>query len=212
MKSKALAFALLLCLWPLTIQARTTTTFGESEVGAACDRLAHGTDFDTLTQCNNSTGVSGVKQTSPLVVGTVTSPPYAATTCDANKAGMIQWTGANLQLCNSSSWANIGNSSRYALTDGATVAVDWNNGNIQSITLGGNRTFTFANGLDGARYTLIIKQDATGSRTITWPATVRWPGGTAPVLTTTANKTDYVGFIYNGVDNKYDGIAMAKNF
>jgi len=100
-------------------------------------------------------------------------------------------------------------SKRYALT---SVAVDWNNGNVQSVTLGANVAFTFSNGQDGGKYTLIIKQDATGSRTVTWPASVRWPGGTAPTLTTTASKTDYIGFIYNGVDFQYDGVAQSLNF
>lgn len=90
-------------------------------------------------------------------------------------------------------------SARYALTDGATIAVDWNNGNIQTVTLGGNRTFTFANPADGARYVLVVKQDATGSRTVTWP-TIKWVGGTSPTLTTTANKKDVISIIYDGTD------------
>jgi len=107
---------------------------------------------------------------------------------------------------------NIPTGGRYSLTDGATIAVDWNNGDVQSVTLGGNRTFTFSNGQDGGKYTLIIKQDGTGTRTITWPASVRWPGGTALTLTTSASKTDYIGFIYNGVDSKYDGVACRFNY
>jgi hypothetical protein len=103
-------------------------------------------------------------------------------------------------------------SRRVALTDGATIAVNWSQSNIQSVTLGGNRTFTFSNPVDGARYILIIKQDGTGSRTATWPGTVRWPGGTAPTLTTTASKTDYITFIYNGVSSTYDGVAISQNF
>jgi len=98
-------------------------------------------------------------------------------------------------------------SRRYA----ASTAIDWNNGNTQSLTLSATpTTITFANGQDGGRYTLIIKQDGTGSRTITWPATVRFPDGAAPTLTTTAAKTDYIGFIYNGVDSKYDAVAFMK--
>ena len=31
---------------------------------------------------------------------------------------------------------------------------------------------------------LILVQDGTGSRTATWPATVKWPSGTAPTLST----------------------------
>ena len=105
---------------------------------------------------------------------------------------------------------------RYTLADASTIAVDWNNGNTQSVTLAGTgRTVTFANGLDGGKYTLIIKQGSGGSKTITtWPTTVRWPGGgTAPTLTTTAGQTDYVGFIYNDNDGtpKYDAVAFTSN-
>jgi len=52
-----------------------------------------------------------------------------------------------------------------------------------------------------------------GAGTIPWPAgAVRGGNGTAPVFTTTAGKMDYVGFIYNGGDNKYDGIASMLNY
>ena len=95
-------------------------------------------------------------------------------------------------------------SSLKTLTDGATIAVNWDEGNVQQVTLGGNRTFTFSNPKNAGRYLLIIKQDGTGSRTVTWP-TVKWPGGTAPTLTTTANKYDIVSFVYDGAN--YFGIA-----
>ncbi len=99
-------------------------------------------------------------------------------------------------------------SRRYA----AAADIDWNNGNTQSLTLtAAPTTLTFANGRDGGKYVLILKQDATGSRTITWPAEARFPGGTALTLTTTANKTDYVGFIYNGADLKYDAVAFMRD-
>lgn len=108
MKALALASLLISLSLSFSAAARTTPTFGQSEVGVSCERLAHGTDFDTLTQCNNATGVDGVKQTAPIIIGTVTSPPYAATTCDANKAGMIQYTGSILQFCDGTSWNNLG--------------------------------------------------------------------------------------------------------
>jgi hypothetical protein len=88
----------------------------------------------------------------------------------------------------------------YALTDGSTIAVDWNNGKTQYVTLGGNRTITLANGVNGGRYALYLKQDGTGSRTVTWPGGIKWKGGSAPTLTVTGNKTDVITLIYvNGV-------------
>ena len=51
------------------------------------------------------------------------------------------------------------------------------------------------------RLTLQLKQDATGSRTAAgWPASVLFSGGTAPTLTTTANKTDYITMDYDGTN------------
>lgn len=93
-----------------------------------------------------------------------------------------------------------------SLTDGATIALDWNDGNVQQVTLGGNRTFTFANPRKGARYIIIVKQDGTGSRTVTWP-TIKWAGGSTPTLTTTASKKDVITLVYD-YDGDYLGSAV----
>ena len=102
---------------------------------------------------------------------------------------------------------------RYTLTYAATLNVDWNNGNTQSVVLTASvTTLNFSNGQDGGKYVLMIKQGGTGSYTIpAAPASVRWPEGTGPTLTTTVGKTDYIGFIYNGVDSKYDAVAFTSN-
>lgn len=69
---------------------------------------------------------------------------------------------------------------------------------ILDLTLTGNCTFTFPAASSGGQFTLMLKQDATGSRTVTWPSTVRWAGGTAPTPTSTANRTDVVTFLSDG--------------
>jgi hypothetical protein len=99
---------------------------------------------------------------------------------------------------------------RYGLTYSSSITINWNNGNVQSVVLTGNTTFNFTNGQDGGKYILIIKQDSTGGRTVTWPSSVRFPGGVTPTLSTGANKSDYIGFIYNGVDGKYDAVAFVS--
>lgn len=43
----------------------------------------------------------------------------------------------------------------------------------------------------GARLELLLRQDGTGN-TVTWPSNVRWPGGTPPVLSTTAGQADWI--------------------
>lgn len=80
---------------------------------------------------------------------------------------------------------------------GATETIDLENGNVHSITLDQNCTLTFSNPPASGSYgefRLIVTQDATGSRTITWPASVDWPGGTAPTLSTGANDVDVLDF------------------
>jgi len=43
----------------------------------------------------------------------------------------------------------------------------------------------------GSRIDLFVKQVVAG-RTITWPSAVKWPGGTAPVLSSTINYGDWL--------------------
>ncbi|MCL2470089.1 MAG: DUF1566 domain-containing protein [Alphaproteobacteria bacterium] len=74
-------------------------------MGTSCTNLASASDFDTLVQCTSSTATSGTQQTAPHILGTVTAPPYAAVTCDASKAGMLQWTGTNFQACDGTTWS-----------------------------------------------------------------------------------------------------------
>lgn len=63
----------------------------------------------------------------------------------------------------------------------------------------------------GRTFTLRARQDGTGSRTLHYNAVFRFPSGTAPVLTTTAAKTDYLSFIWNEVDSKWDYVGNAFN-
>jgi hypothetical protein len=103
--------------------------------------------------------------------------------------------------------------SYYNIIDAPEIAVDWSKGNLQLVTLGGDRAFTFAGGNPGGRYVLAITQDQAGSRRVTWPASVRWPGrGNAPSLTATAGRTDYIGFIYNPKSRTYDGVSFSQDF
>jgi hypothetical protein len=58
-----------------------------------------------------------------------------------------------------------------------------------------NCALTFPTPVAGKSMTLVLIQDATGGRTVTWPATVKWSGGIVPVLSTGANKVDYFTFL-----------------
>lgn len=87
--------------------------------------------------------------------------------------------------------------------------IDWTKSNHQKSTLTGNCTFTFTAPNGPCMLSLKLVQDATGSRTVTWPAAVHWTDGTAPTLTATASKVDIITFYYDGTT--YFG-AYAKNY
>jgi hypothetical protein len=66
---------------------------------------------------------------------------------------------------------------------------------ITDLTLTASCTLTFPTAVAGQSFTLILRQDGTGSRTITWPITIiKWASGTAPTLTTAINAVDILGF------------------
>lgn len=83
---------------------------------------------------------------------------------------------------------------------GTADTIDWGAGNNHKSTMTGNCTYTFTAPAGPANLVLKLVQDATGSRTATWPATVKWPNNTAPILTTTANRIDIVTFYYDGTN------------
>lgn len=93
---------------------------------------------------------------------------------------------------------------------GAALTIDLSLSNIHKLVLTANCTFTLSNPTAGAIYVLALKQDGTGSRLVTWPGTVKWQGGVAPVLTTTLNRTDLVELLYDG--SNYFGMMAGLNF
>ena len=101
------------------------------------------------------------------------------------------------------------------LTDGATITPNGDTTDVGVVTLGGNRTMAAPTGTptDAQQLIFRVKQDGTGTRTITWNAIYRF--GTdviQPVLTTTPAKTDYIGFQYNAVDSKWDCLSVARGY
>lgn len=88
-----------------------------------------------------------------------------------------------------------GREKTYAATaTTSSTTVDLNNGNTQTLTLASNTTLTITNATasTSCSLSLYLVQDGTGGRTVTWPAGVRWPGGTAPTLSAAAGSRDLV--------------------
>ena len=91
------------------------------------------------------------------------------------------------------------NYSETTLTDQATITWDASTQDVAKVTLAGNRTLGAAsNATTGQFISLLVIQDGTGSRTLTWNAAYEFASDTAPTLTTTANLGDVFVFRYNG--------------
>ena len=85
-----------------------------------------------------------------------------------------------------------------ALSDGSTITVDFRTGTHFSVTLGGNRTFGDPNSTGdaiGSSGSIFITQDGTGSRTASFHGDYKFPGGTAPTLSTAANAVDRLDYV-----------------
>ena len=105
---------------------------------------------------------------------------------------------------------------------GASPAIDEANGNTQTWTLDNNATFALPadSGLQaGTALTLILTQDGTGSRTGAFQVNsattnVKWAGGTAPTLTTTADRADIVCFVTfdGGATPTWYGFVAGQDF
>ena len=81
---------------------------------------------------------------------------------------------------------------------GTTQTLSLTNGTVQTVTMTGNCTFTMPTATAGKSFILITTQDGTGSRTAVFTS-VKFAGGTAPTLTTTATTgVDILTFVANG--------------
>jgi len=93
---------------------------------------------------------------------------------------------------------------------GATPDIDLSLSSFVTATLNQNATFTFSNvPTQAVSFTLFLYNDGTPSRTITWPASVKWPNASIPVRTTVASKLDVYTFItIDGGTNWYGNLAI----
>jgi len=87
------------------------------------------------------------------------------------------------------------------LTDGATINWNLETQQVAKVTLGGNRTLAApTNQQAGAFCALMIIQDSTGSRTLSFNSAYKFNAGTAPTLTTTASAKDLLVFRSDGTN------------
>ena len=97
----------------------------------------------------------------------------------------------------------------YTANTSTAITVDLANGTVQNLTLTGNATITMPTAVAGKSFIIILSQDGTGGRTVTW-STVSWPSATAPTITSTASKRDIYSFFSNGTS--WFGVTVGQNY
>lgn len=97
----------------------------------------------------------------------------------------------------------------YSANTSTAITVSLANGTVQLLTLTGNATITMPAVGAGKSFIVMLKQDATGGRSVTW-STVVWPSGTAPTITSTANKMDMFSFFSDGTN--WYGVTVSQNY
>ncbi len=174
----------------------TATTFTAAQSFAASGILLKGssTGYTTFASANAS-----------ATAYTITFP--AATVTVASLTGAETLTNKTIQA---GTFTNGYTEETVTANTTTAYTISLANGTVQLLTLTGNCTYTFPTATAGQSFFLVQKQDATGGRTVTWPAAVKWPASTAPTLTSTASKADLFAFTADGTN--WYGRVIGQNY
>lgn len=156
---------------------------------------AYGSSSQTLVVTVDAKG--RVTSIAPV---TVAAPWASVTGKPTTLAGYGITDGASLTVAQQ--YTKAQNVTAVTLTYGATVNTDASLSNVFYLAATGN--FTLANPTNlgsGGCYIWYIKQDATGSRLITFGAKFKFAGGVAPILSTAANAIDRLVATYDATND-----------
>jgi hypothetical protein len=151
---------------------------------------------DTLTDGTTNKAFTATERTKLSGIATAAT----ANSTDATLLARANHTGTQAASTITGSFAQV-SQTQQTLTDGASIAWNMASGGNATVTLGGARALANPTNLTaGTTYTLIVKQDGTGGRTLTYGATYKWTFGTAPTLSTAINAIDVLTFYYDGTN------------
>ena len=163
----------------------------------------------TLTNATGlpiSTGVSGLGTGIATFLATPSSANLASAVTDETGSGLLVFNSAPA-LTNPTVTNYV--ETPYTANSSTAITLALTNGTVQIITLTGTCTITMPTATSGKSFILFLKQDGTGSRTVTW-STVNWPAGTAPTITSTASKQDIFSFFADGTN--WYGVTVSQNY
>jgi hypothetical protein len=156
----------------------------------------------TATELNLLDGVSGLVQADFTKLAAIDSTAAELNYSDLATLGTT--AASKVFTADANNLTTVSGAVAYVedtLTDGATITWNVIDSPVAKVTLAGNRTLSAPSGttpIAGQFVSLLIIQDGTGSRTITWNAVYEFAADTAPTLTATASLGDLFTFRYNG--------------
>jgi len=140
----------------------------------------------TIATLNSTTGTIGNFTTT--LTGDVTISAGVATASTATVA----------KLASAQEYTAAHNFNATTLVSGNSIAWNLQSNQVARLVLSTTGTMADAtNKVDGATYILLVTQ-GTGSNTLDWNATYKWPGGTKPTLTVGSAKSDIFTFVSDG--------------
>ena len=171
-------------------------------------------DADTTLRADTDDQIDiKIANTDHLKLATSSGDTVIQPTTDAKDIIIKQFDGTSLVEFNDGAYSKFTAMAYFpeaTLTDGSSI--DWNvlTSPVAKVTLAGNRTLNAATGAQAGQFvSLLIIQDGTGSRTVSFNAAYEFKDDTAPTLTTTASKGDLFVFRYNG--SKYLEVGRNQN-
>jgi hypothetical protein len=160
-------------------------------------------DADTTLRADTDDQIDiKIANTDHVKLATSSGDTVIQPTTDAKDIIIKQFDGNELVNFNDGGYSSFTRAAFFpeaTLTDASTISWDVSTSSVAKVTLGANRTLGAAtNAQTGQFVSLLIIQDGTGSRTVTFNAAYEFKDDTAPTLTTTAAKGDLFVFRYNG--------------
>ena len=171
-------------------------------------------DADTTLRADTDDQIDfKIANTDHIKLATSSGDTVIQPTTDAKDIIIKQFDGNELVNFNDGGYSSFTRAAFFpeaTLTDASTISWDVSTSSVAKVTLGANRTLGAAtNAQTGQFVSLLIIQDGTGSRTVTFNAAYEFKDDTAPTLTTTAAKGDLFVFRYNG--SKYPEVGRNQN-
>lgn len=91
---------------------------------------------------------------------------------------------------------------------GSAITLNLADGTVENLTLTAGATITMPSAGAGKSFILYLRTGA-GGYAVTW-TTVKWPGGTAPTITSTASRMDIYSFFSDGTN--WYGVVVGQNY